>query len=134
VADRATSLRLLQGWHELEFGAWRWSERRFSVQLPAPQPGELSTLRFYFHVPPSLAAARPSFQVTAMVDGERLPSQTYASPGDHQYVCAVPPLGSPAATRTIDFELDAVVGPTDSDRRELGVLVDFGRSSPIVFS
>lgn len=133
VADRANSIGLLDGWHELESGAWRWSERRFSVQLPAPPPDTPATLRFQFHVPPSLAAARPLFHLTATVDGERLRPQTYASPGDHQYVCAVPALASPAATRLIGFELDAAVGPTDSDRRELGVLVDFGRSSPIVF-
>ena len=133
VADRANSIRLLHGWHQLESGAWRWSERRFSVRLPAPPPGKPATLRFQFHVPPSLAAARPLFQVTATVDGECLRPQTYASPGDHQYVCAVPAAASPAATRLIDFELDTAVGPTDSDSRELGVLVDFGRSSPIVF-
>jgi hypothetical protein len=38
LADRSTTFRLLEGWHDLEFNSWRWTGRRFSVELSAPLP------------------------------------------------------------------------------------------------
>ena len=43
----------------------------------------------------------------------------------------------PAAALTpgnvvIDFELDSALGPTAMDQRELGLLVDFSGSAPII--
>jgi len=133
VANRSNAIQILDGWNELEFGSWRWSTRRFSIRVPAPPPGAPSTVRFRFQVPPPLAAARPSFQMTVKVDGESLPPANYSSAGEHQYVSAVRPMLEPAAMRIVEIELDRAVGPTDADQRELGVLVEFGTSSPIVF-
>jgi len=132
LVNRSETFALVRGWHDLEFGAWRWTERRFSVRLATPLHDEPATLRFRFHLPPSLAASRPSLSLTATVNGTALPPQTCSGAGDHQYVRSVPAPALTPGNVVVDFELDSALGPTALDRRELGLLVDFSGSAPII--
>jgi tRNA (mo5U34)-methyltransferase len=132
LANRSENLSLIRGWHDLEFGAWRWTERRFSVGLAAPLHDEPATLRFRFHLPPPVAALRSSLSLAAAVNGTALPPQTCSGAGDHHYVRSVPASALTPGNVVIDFELDSALGPTAMDRRELGLLVDFSGSAPIV--
>ena len=50
LAAPAGELELNRGWHELEHGGWRWTERRFSVRFNLAQPLAAGTLRFVFDV------------------------------------------------------------------------------------
>jgi tRNA (mo5U34)-methyltransferase len=130
VANRPESLALAGGWHDLEFGAWRWTERRFSVRLATPPHDEPVTLRFGFHLPPQVAASRPTLSAT--VNGMALQSETYSGAGHHQYVRSVPASALAPGNVAVEFELDRALGPTETDERELGVLVDFSGGAPVV--
>jgi tRNA (mo5U34)-methyltransferase len=130
IANRGESISLARGWHDLEFGAWRWTERRFSVRLATPLNDEPATLRFRFHLPPQVATSQPS--LSASVNGMALEPEAYSGAGDHQYVRPVPASALVPGNVAVDFELDRALGPTATDERELGVLVDFSGGAPVV--
>jgi tRNA (mo5U34)-methyltransferase len=123
VAIPAQGFQLDRGWHELEYGAARWTERRFSVRLDVDAPLAPATLRFLFHLPEALMERRPHTGLRASVNGSPLPPAEFSTPGEHEYNATIPSL--PACVAVIDFELDAATGPTDADQRELGVMVYF---------
>jgi SAM-dependent methyltransferase len=129
LAGPEPGFHLERGWHELEYGAARWTERRFSVREDVPEPLAPAALRFVFHLPEALVARRPLTRLRASVNGSPLPPADFSTPGEHEYKATLPSV--PAGIATIEFELDAATGPTDSDQRELGVMVYFTGESAI---
>ena len=123
LAVPAQGFHLDRGWHELEYGAARWTERRFSARLDVAQPLQPATLRFIFHLPKALVNRRPQTRLRASVNGSPLPPADFSTPGEHEYSATIPSL--PASVAAVEFELDAATGPTDADERELGVMVYF---------
>jgi hypothetical protein len=66
------------------------------------------------------------------VNGMALQPETYSGAGDHQYIRYVPASALAPGNVAVDFELDRALGPTATDERELGVLVDFSGGAPVV--
>jgi len=132
IITRTQGLTLGSGWHALEFEAWRWTARRFTVTLDAPTRSETARLELRFHLPSPVFATRSSVTLGASVNGAPLASETYTHPGAHVYSRKVP---APACPRgrdvEVEFNLNSAIGPTDSDRRELGVLVEFAEKPAI---
>ena len=126
--SRDSGLRLGRGWHELEYGASRWTERRFSVNIQLPAALSPATLRFLFQLPDALVERRPRTTVSARMTGAQLPSAIFTTPGEHEYSATVDSLS--AGLVDIDFELDAAVRFAN-DERELGVQVFFNGGAPI---
>ncbi len=129
---KPAGLILERGWHELEYGASRWTERRFAVRLEVAAPLAPATLRFLFHLPENLVERRPHTRLRASVNGATLPSADFSTPGEHEYSATIPTL--PAGFALIEFELETAIGPTPADQRELGVIVYFTAESPIRLS
>ena len=117
------AFHLESGWHELEYDAWRWTERRFSAVLNLGAKLSPATLRFRFYLPKEVLAQRPAVVLSAAVNGAKLPAATFSTPGEHEYQALVPSIDSGAAT--VVFELNGSIRASDGDQRELGVLVDF---------
>jgi SAM-dependent methyltransferase len=95
--------QLFSGWHELENGAWRWTERRFSLWLAAP-----ATVTLHCVVPPVIA--RP---ITLSGGGV---SATFHNSGDHDFVVS-------SGQGALNFELDRALPPGLDDGRERGIVV-----------
>jgi hypothetical protein len=76
--------------------------------------------------------AHPHYTLSARVNGTDLPPKIYATPGEHKYLGSIPAL--PAGSITVEFELDRAIGPTETDRRELGLIVEFKGPSPVMLS
>jgi len=131
LAIPAQGFHLDRGWHELEYGAARWTERRFSARIEVRASLAPATLRFLFHLPEALVKRRPHTRLWASVNGSPLPPADFATPGEHEYSATI--LSLPAGVAVIDFELDAATGPTDADLRELGVMVYFTGEPAIRF-
>lgn len=105
--------QLAAGWHVLENGAWRWTERRFSVAL-AP---DTRSMTLKCAVPEILL---PHLTLTASVNG--LPLATYQLPqaGDYEFVLRIP---LTERETLVDFELDRALAPDEQDNRERGIIV-----------
>lgn len=132
LAGPPRGFRLRRGWHPLEDNAWRWSERIFSMELDTSASLQPATLRFAFQLPEIVFARTPALNLAVRINGVPLASGIYSSPGKHQYVGSVPPLD--ADTAIVEFELDHAIAPTDQDRRELGLIVDFSGEPAVELS
>jgi len=123
VADSKTKSQLLKGWHTVEQGAWRWTERQFSVALKAPSPGKAATLQLNFSLPEVLIQRLRSVTLTATVGGEALAAETYTQAGAHVYAQSVAGPALAGDVVRVDFSLDKALPPGEIDARELGVVV-----------
>lgn len=118
--------RLGSGWHALEEGRWRWTERVFEVALP-PLPEQPWELRFRFFQPDAAVGVR---RLTAWAQGEPLASAV--CDGSGEYLLAIR-LDTLAGSRdaVLRFELDQAIPGSSGDTRELGVQVAFHAPPPL---
>jgi len=128
LSGRPAGFRLVDGWHHLEDERWRWTKRKFSVDVDVVAQ-DAATLQFNFYLPDPVMAQYPSITLTARVAGEELPPITYTSAGEQSYSARFGPLAAGAVR--VEFELDRAIGLTSEDPRELGVQVDFSGSAPV---
>ncbi len=128
LSGAAPGVRLERGWHELEYGASRWTAGQFSVSLDIPRTLTPATLRFLFQIPDVLAARRPLTVLSAAVNGSRLPPLEFATPGEQEYAVTIPSVAE--GRLEIAFEVNAAV-TIANDERELGVQVYFTGPPPI---
>ena len=127
LSGRPAGFHLLDGWHHLENERWRWTARKFSVEVDTAV-NDSATVQFAFYLPEPVIAQHPSITLTARVGNEVLPPITYKSSGEHSYAARLNTTTGPVR---VDFELDRAIGPAASDPRELGLQVDFSGPSPI---
>jgi hypothetical protein len=124
IGDPRSAQQLVSGFYEIEGGAWRWTSKQFVVELGTPlgSAGRGATLEFRFTIPPIVIEKSQSITLTAAVDGNVLPPQTYTQAGDFTYKQDVPGalLGQDAVK--ISFEVDKPLAPTGADQRVLGVI------------
>jgi len=125
AVDRDWTVALLEGWHQMEDGHFRWTARRFSVRLTMARPAPWRMLALSFHLPERHLRALGPVTMQASVNGRALDAQTFAAPGDQRYLARLPEGLAECGSLEIGFELDKALGPTPQDRRELGVVVSF---------
>ena len=120
--DPALTAKLVEGWHELEEGHWRWTERSFSVELPVTEPRTDAVLELEFVYPDVLKQRADSLQLRAAIGDTALPIASYAIAGEHVYRAPVPRglLQKPAVL--VKFELNQALPPDSKDRRERGII------------
>ncbi len=123
ISAAAASVELLSGWHELEYDAWRWTERRFSIAAPAPAEKDRAVLRLEFTLPELVLDRFGALTLRAAVNGVALPEETYSEPGEYMYVRRVPAESLTAGAAVVEFELDHALPPDETDERERGVVV-----------
>jgi hypothetical protein len=125
MSDAGAARQLLSGFHSVEAGAWRWTERQFSISLARPLHAEQkgATLTVKLTVPPVTIERLKSMRLSASVNGTALDPETYTAPGDYVYRRELPAnllVGDPVR---VDFSLDKAIPPGTTDLRELGVVV-----------
>lgn len=123
LVDAETNLRLLGGWHELEYRTWRWTERRFSLAADAPEGA--TALEFFFSIPGEVFGRLGPLTLSARVNGAPLPPRIFTAAGPQRYAAALPP--GVAGDLRLEFELDKGLRDPGLDARELGVQVCFSR-------
>jgi tRNA (mo5U34)-methyltransferase len=104
--------QLVAGWHVLENGAWRWTERQFTLAV-APGAQRLS---LKVTVPPNLPLP---LSLTARVAGSLVATHTFTQPGDSECAQLLPP----GAEVLVEFEADRALCPDATDGRERAILV-----------
>ena len=87
---------LVAGWHELEGGTWRWTERRFAVRIDAE---EAVQLMLSIAIPELLLEALGPITVVARANRIPLAQETYSKTGHFKFPVAGrgPCLGSDVA-------------------------------------
>jgi hypothetical protein len=123
VADPKAVPQLLKGWHAVEQGSWRWTQKTFAVALKAPSPGKSAKLQLKFVIPPPLLSRLHSITLNASIDGVSLGPETYNQAGDQTYTRTIAPRETSGNLIRVDFQLDKALPPDHRDKRELGVVV-----------
>jgi hypothetical protein len=104
--------QLVDGWHTLENGAWRWTKRRFSLTVV---PGA-QRLNLQVTVPPNLELP---LTLTAHAAGEFLATHTLTHSGDFDCVQTLPA----GAEVLIEFDVDRALPGDATDGRERAIIV-----------
>lgn len=118
---RRYAVTLLDGWHALEQNSFRWTERRFSIELRQAPSAGFSALRFDFR----LTGPRP-MTLAARINGSPVPPSTFATEGEHSYTIPLSSHNPMSAPIRIDFAADRCLSG-GNDQRELALLVPFWR-------
>jgi hypothetical protein len=124
MGDPKSAGQLVSGFHDIEDNAWRWTGRKFAVDVGTP-PGAAqkgATLEFDFTVPQPVIDQLKSVAVSATVDGNVLPPESYSQPGTYSYQRDVPAALLGKESVRVEFELDKAIPPGPGDQRELGVV------------
>ena len=126
VADPRSTPQLVSGWYPIEQHAWRWTARRFAVNLrpPIQSANTGATLKLNFTLPDVVMSRFHSVTLSASVRGTRLAPETYDKPGKWAYARELPAALLQGREVRIDFELDKALPPGKVDRRELGLIAD----------
>jgi hypothetical protein len=125
AADPRTSVQLLRGFHGLEQNAWRWTAGEFAVTLkpPAGAAQKGATLELKFVIPGAVIGKLKSMTLTAAVNGQKLPPETYTKEGEYTFTRDVPASALQQEAVNVDFTLDKFLPATADDMRDLGVIM-----------
>jgi hypothetical protein len=125
MGDPKIEPQLVKGFHGIEAGAWRWTEKQFTVTLRPPfgasQKGAKLTVRLT--VPGVAIDKLKTISVSATAAGSALPPETYTTPGEYFYVREIPASLLTGDSLRVDFQLDKAMTPSGADIRELGIIV-----------
>lgn len=116
------SVHLLDGWHPLEQNSFRWTEKRFSIEIKRPHLIQFSTFCFNFRLP-----SPGPVTLSAKVNGSDMPPATLRTEGAQSYSIQIPRQAIQAGAIRIDFAIDKCLPAGALDERELGLLVPFWR-------
>lgn len=125
MSDARGASQLVSGFHSVEEGAWRWTERHFTIDLARPARAEQrgATLAVSLTVPPVSIEKLKSLTLSAKVNGTALDPETYSAPGNYTYRRELPASALSSDPVRVDFSLDKAIPPGNPDIRELGVVV-----------
>ena len=101
-----------EGWHGAEEQAWRWTQRRFRIDI-LDLPAE-ARLEFRGLVP----AGSAPLTLAVKTAEQSLPPLTIDAAVDFLYSAPLP-----SGTQSLTFEADRAIAPDHSDRRERALIV-----------
>jgi hypothetical protein len=128
--DAAAAGQLKSGFYGVESGTWRWTARRFAVELapPANAAARGARLHLTFTIPDAVIGKLGPMQLSASVGspgsvGLMLDPEHYAAAGSYDYARDI---DAGAFQRkgpvTVEFTCDKAIPPTGADRRELALI------------
>jgi hypothetical protein len=125
MGDPKAETQLVSGFYGIEGGAWRWTQRQFSVVLHPPfgSAAKGATLRVRLTVPDTVIAKLKTISLFAAISGSTLPPETYTQTGTYTYTRDVAARLLTGESVRVDFGLDKAMPPSGADLRELGLVV-----------
>jgi SAM-dependent methyltransferase len=109
-------VRLLEGWHDVEDNAFRWTAKRFSLEVTLPEPAHEFALRFF--LPDAFYKGFP-VRISCAIAGQPSGSITCASPDAKEFRGRFP---FEALSYRLDFTVESLFRPS-GDQRELGICI-----------
>jgi hypothetical protein len=125
AGDPTVAAHFAKGFYEVEANAWRWTGKDFAVDLTPPLHSDLkgAQLVVKLAVPDAVIQKENSVQLSASIQDYKLEPQVFTKPGQYTYTRDVPADKLRSDAVRIDFAVDHTLPPTETDIRELGIIV-----------
>jgi hypothetical protein len=122
----------LEGFHQIEAGGWRWTQREFAVMLASPElpAGGNARLTLDLYVPDSTIAKLGPITISGQLNHHPLKPETYFMPGSYTFTRDVPGAWLSPGPDRIEFSLNKALEPSATETRELGVVVSSAALEP----
>jgi len=117
------------GWFEPENNAWRWTAKRFGIEVVPAAGGTLSEFALRIEVPTGLLVAGEPLRVTCSIDGTPAGALTCTQAESLEFRGRFPQ-SSTAGTIRLDFRVESGYVAPSGDLRELGVIVPMLAEGP----
>lgn len=114
--------RPLQGWHPAEEDSWRWTAKRFAIEVVLPHGGVTREFALKFLVADAIIQASGEIKIGCHIAGQSAGSMTFDQAGITEFRGILPPCASDDPVVTLEFTVENSY-QSDKDPRELGVLV-----------
>ena len=125
VVEPRTAGQLIRGFYPVESDSWRWTMKKFMVNLATPpdavQRG--ASLELKFAIPEVIFNRLGPMAVSATINGVALPPESYSKAGDCSYIRDVPAIALSSDGVGVQFTVDKGLPPSDQDHRELAIVV-----------
>ena len=132
MSDQEVESQLVSGFYGVEDHSWRWTARQFVITFPGVSEREARrphTLRLNVFVPDTQLRKLGPLTLTADVNGNILPSETFREAGPHSFIRTVPPQALESNIVPVVFFLDKSSGPLQGEGRDLGLVVNSAQLS-----
>jgi|SRR5579863_5678451 len=125
AGDPNAAVHFEKGFYAVEENAWRWTGKEFSVDLSPPlhSSEKGAQLVMKLAVPDAVIQKLSSVELSASIGGYKLEPQNYTMAGQYTYTRDIPADKLQGDPVRIDFAVNHTLPPTDTDVRELGVIV-----------
>ena len=116
-------VRPLGGWHEIEQDQWRWTAKRFSIEVTLPETEHAAEFALRFTVPEAVLANQDGVRVACHFDRTFLGAIRCDKPEPIEFRGVFPPSAAPGSVLRLDFTVDSSYESASDDVRDLGVIV-----------
>jgi SAM-dependent methyltransferase len=113
--------RLLDGWHAVEGGRWRWTQKRFSFEASLPEDETPREFALKISVPEAVLEAH-GVTLFCEINGRAIGSNSFHTPGTHEYRGSLDGFDT-SEPLLFQFLVKHDFSP-EGDRRSLGVIVE----------
>ena len=123
--DPQAAPHFVQGFHNVENNAWRWTAKTFAVSLAPPLHADQNGAQLVVHlvVPDVVIQNFKSINLSASIQGVNLAPEEYTKGGQYTYQRDVPASQMRGDVVQVNFALDQAIAPSPQDVRELGIIV-----------
>lgn len=133
VFFRDLDVRPVEGVYAVEEGTWRWTAKRFALQVTLPLEQRCTGFTLDLYVPQAAVTARP-VNVTAFISGAVVGSAARAEEGIMQLTGTLPETALHEPVLRIWLEVDGNGCKPDADGRELGLCLPLSAQGRIPLS
>jgi hypothetical protein len=125
MGDPKAETQLINGFHGVEAGAWRWTAKQFTMVLRSPTGSAErgAKLQLRLTVPQVAIEKLKTVSLSATANGSALAPESYTQAGEYVYTREIPAGALTGESVKIDFLLDKAMPPSGADLRELGIIV-----------
>lgn len=115
-------VRALAGLHPIEQDSWRWTMKRFSLEVVLPSDREVREFALRFVIPRIAHSAAPVVKISCFVLGQNAGTITCDSPCALEFRGGFPINTLEHPVLTLHFEVESSF-QHESDERELGIII-----------